>query len=244
MIRAGEYRYVSPVFAHHKSTGRITAIHHVALTNTPALPDIPAVARRRFDEEETMPLEKLLALLGLGEDADERAAEEALAALKADAAKEALAAVAKAAGLPEDADGTAVAEGVAALRAKPADAGQDPDPNKWAPRAEFDAVARRLAALETSTSEAKAQAAVDAAVEAGKVTPASCDWALAYATQDPDGFARFAAATPTLLAGGEIAPGPAPDGKAQPTVAELAICRMVGVSAEAYRKEMEQEEAA
>lgn len=37
MLKAGEYRYVSPVFAFDPATGEIRSLHSIALTNTPAL---------------------------------------------------------------------------------------------------------------------------------------------------------------------------------------------------------------
>ena len=242
MLRAGEYRYVSPVFR-YEGDGRIIEIVSVGLTNTPALPDIPAVARRRFDDkEESMTLKELLALLGLGEDADKEAVEAALAKARDEALAKARAAVAKAAGLAEDADAAAVAAGVAALRAKsaPKDPPKDPagpDPAEWAPRAEFDALAKRLAGLETDTAAAKAEAAVDAATAAGKITPASREWALGYARKDPDGFGAYVEAAPVLLASGEQAPPPK-DGKAALDAAALAACRITGVSQDDYRAEL------
>lgn len=43
MIEAREYLYLSPVFAYDKQ-GRITALLHVALTNNPALDELPALS--------------------------------------------------------------------------------------------------------------------------------------------------------------------------------------------------------
>ncbi len=45
-IDAGEYRYVSPVFTFDRETGEITRILHIALTNSPALDGMLAVAAR------------------------------------------------------------------------------------------------------------------------------------------------------------------------------------------------------
>ncbi|MEX3629857.1 MAG: phage protease [Burkholderia sp.] len=44
MIEAGEYRYTSPLFSYDKSTGDIQSLVNVALTNTPALDGMNAVA--------------------------------------------------------------------------------------------------------------------------------------------------------------------------------------------------------
>lgn len=236
MLRNGEYRFVSPVFRHEKAGARrIQSVINVALTNVPALPDIPAVARRRIDEEESMTLKDLLAKLGLAEDADEAAVDAALASARAAD----LAPIAEAAGLAKDADARAVAEGVAALR----DPATAPDPAKWVPRGEFDVVAGRLTALETQTAEAAATAAVDAATQAGKVAPASREWALAYASRDPDGFGKFVDSAPVIVAAGEqprAAPG---KGDATLSAEEMALCRATGVSTEAYLAERDKEAA-
>lgn len=230
MLRAGEYRYLSPVFRHAPDGDRrVSAIVGMALTNTPALPDIPAVARRRLDqEEEPMTLEELLARIGLGKDADAAAVDAALAKCRA----EALAPVAAAAGLPEDAAAADVAKAVSALRAAPADPA-DPDPAKWAPRAELDRVSKRLDEVERGQATAAATAAVDAAVEAGKLAPSSRPWALSYATRDPQGFADFVGTVPVALAPGQL-PQPDADGKRALTAAEQAVCRATGVSEADY----------
>ena len=236
MIRQDEYRYCSPVFKFDVESREVLAIHHVGLTNSPALPDIPAVARRHLEEVHvsmTLTLQQLLALLGLDADADEAAAKAALESQRAEAAAAARAQIAKAADLPEDADADAIATGIVALRAKAADPRPAPDPAQWVPRSEFDAANQRLSALEESTATASATAAVDAAVKGGKVTPANREWALAYAKQDPAGFAQFVGAAPTILQSGETAPGPAPEGGL--TAAELAVCRALDVTEDEMR---------
>lgn len=186
LLRRGEYRYVSPVFRHSRGERpRVLQIVNVALTNSPAMPDLPAVARRLIRKEGSMTLKEALAELGLDENADAKAVQAALA--------------------------------------------------KWVPRTEFDAMAKRLESVETDTAAARAEAAVDQAVEDGKLTPASREWALAYATSDPDGFDRYLASAPVLLAAGEQVQPPLADGK--PTADEQTICRAVGVSDEAFQKE-------
>jgi len=44
MIHAGEYRFISPVFSFDLSSGDVTVLHSVALTNTPALPGLVDLA--------------------------------------------------------------------------------------------------------------------------------------------------------------------------------------------------------
>lgn len=51
MINAGEYRYLSPVFSYDPKTGDVLDLHHVGLTNYPALDGmaaLPALAAARF----------------------------------------------------------------------------------------------------------------------------------------------------------------------------------------------------
>ena len=51
MIEAGEYRYLSPVFSYDQQTGEVLDLHHVGLTNYPALDGmaaLPALAAARF----------------------------------------------------------------------------------------------------------------------------------------------------------------------------------------------------
>ena len=150
--------------------------------------------------------------------------------------------MATALGLDADADGEAVAKAAADLAARPAGPPPDPrppadpDPARWVPRAEFDAVAKRLGSLESTTAAASAEAAVDAATQAGKLTPGSREWALGYARRDPRGFAEFVGVAPTLVTEGEQ-PQPQPPGERGLSPVELAVCRATGVGDEAYRKE-------
>jgi hypothetical protein len=47
MIRNGEYRYLSPVFAYERPAGRITSLESASLTNLPALDGMATVALRK-----------------------------------------------------------------------------------------------------------------------------------------------------------------------------------------------------
>ena len=104
LVQSGEYRYFSPVFEYAQGSGEVTRILMGALTNHPAIAGMEAVnlmaaASARFTTTPTTStkesddmnelLKKLLAALGLPEDASE---EQALAALKALTDKPAVAA--------------------------------------------------------------------------------------------------------------------------------------------------------
>ncbi|MEM1371745.1 MAG: phage protease [Pseudomonadota bacterium] len=121
-IRAGEYRYTSPVFSHPKSgTGPVGVILHSALTNSPAL-DMEAVALSAATlfsllEPETDMNKELLKALGLDAKADDKAALAAATALTNTMAK-----IGEALGLDDDASGDDVAEAVTALKANQGEA--------------------------------------------------------------------------------------------------------------------------
>lgn len=78
-------------------------------------------------------------------------------------------------------------------------ASRPPDPAQWVPMSQHQAVAEQLAALQAQVAKEKAEAAVRAAMSAGKLAPAMQDWALSYATKDPEGFAAWVKAAPAIL---------------------------------------------
>ncbi|WP_258237666.1 phage protease [Pseudomonas sp. Q2-TVG4-2] len=56
MIAGKEYRYLSPVFSYDKRTGEVLELHHVGLTNFPALDgmnSLPTLAAARFNVAST-----------------------------------------------------------------------------------------------------------------------------------------------------------------------------------------------
>lgn len=259
MIKAREYRYFSPAFGHRKD-GSVVAIVGGGLTNTPAL-DLPALATDTNSQGEvTMNehIKRLLVKLGLATDADQAAVDGAIEKFDADqAAATAIASVREALGLATDAAADTVATAVTALAsarkdvavalglAADADTGkvvaaakaQRPDPGEFVPRSEFDAVARDLKSLQDGRTEEQATAAVDAAIAAGKVTPAQRDWALDYARTNADGFKKFVEAQPVIVSAGArtVRPG-APDPEAALTADELAVCNQLGLDPDAYKK--------
>lgn len=104
--------------------------------------------------------------------------------------------IAEALGAPADADVEALAAHAKALRDK---AAREPDPREWVPMSQHQAVAQELAALQKQVAKEKAEAAVRAAMSAGKLAPAMQAWAAAYAEKDPEGFAAWCAAAPAIL---------------------------------------------
>lgn len=84
MIKADEYRYLSPVFSFDQDTGRVLALHHVALTNYPALDGLrPVTARHNHHQDTAMTLKpETLVLLGVAATATADELHAAIAALK------------------------------------------------------------------------------------------------------------------------------------------------------------------
>lgn len=225
-IAAREYRYISPYFTHAKD-GRLTAFRNAALVNQPAL-DLDAIAASFLDQE--TPMKAIALALGLAETADEAAILAAIGSTKT-----VLTATCSALAIAADADATAVTAAIAGLKAAPKDA--DPDPSLYVPKAAFDEVRAQVASLlDTANTEA-----VDAAIAAGKLTPALKDWGLKLIAKSPDEFAAYCGLAPVL------APGKLPGGKIDAasdglTDEEAATCSAWGLTPEEYvasRKQLE-----
>jgi phage I-like protein len=94
------------------------------------------------------------------------------------------------------------AEAAAAQAAEQLAAAQarQPDPAQYVPIALHKQVSDQLAALQVEIARREAEAAVEAAMSARKVSPGMKEWALAYASRDLEGFKAFAAAAPEIVA--------------------------------------------
>lgn len=218
-----EYRYISPCFQHSKA-GEITLILNAALVNIPNL-ELAAVAAQQFGDEK--PMKTIATALGLAEDATEEAILAAINSMKTSAT-----AVAKALGLAETATGDEVATAAAA-----AIAGGDPDPAKFVPIGELTALRSRLDAIEAKDAEAT----VDAAIAAGKLTPANRDWGLKAFRADPDAFATAMGNQPPVLKPGGEGGGDG-DGADNLTDEEVALCSSMGWDRATYAAQKKSQE--
>jgi phage I-like protein len=214
-LRDGEYRYLSPVFRHERSSGRVTRILRAALINKPNL-DLPAVAAGSIDGEHHLDTLKVTQALGLGEDAGDDAVLAAISGLKARDAG--MATVAQAAGLAADAKAEDV---VTAIQA----AGEGGDT--------IVTLNSQLQALKAERAAEKAQAKVDAAIEGGKIAPAARTEFLAICAADPDRFDRLMAATPTIVVAGQKEAPERKDGELDDD--QLAVCSQLGITAEQFK---------
>ena len=263
-IEAREYRYISPVFRHTRA-GVVTALERAALTNNPALDLPALANRHTNDDDDPHgaggsmheQLKRILAKLGLKQDSEPTTAEAEAAlaridpappidlaalatalGLKAKATAEEILAAAKARGgelatalgLAETATADEVLAAAKAARTSTAD-----DPTAFVPRAEFDRVATQLNELQTSRTEEQATAAVDDAIKAGKLAPAQRDWGLATAKKDLAAFKSYAESAPAIVTPAAPTPAPAGDPDAALTSEELAVCRSMGISEDAFK---------
>ncbi|MBF9049893.1 hypothetical protein GTA62_13030 [Roseobacter sp. HKCCD9010] len=206
-IASKGYRYISPVFTFKKAAGDILKMLSAGLTNQPNLQ--LAALNTEGDQEEPAMNKAILEALGLSEGASETDALTAINKLKSD-------------------------EATARNRA------ENPDASKFVPRADHDLALNRIKKFEDAEVEREDEAintAVDAAIEAGKIAPASRDYHVA-ACRDEGGLERFqkmVEASPEIAAKSDL------DGKkveAQNKTAltdeELATCRALGMTEEDF----------
>lgn len=220
MIAAGEYRYLSPVFA-YDAAGRVRALGPAALTNNPGLDGLTDLSRAALSAyfPEELPMKELLKALGLAETATEA---EALAAL----------ASAKSAHQGE----------LAALKA----AAHAPDPAKYvevatltAVQGELSAARTELATIKAAQHAAEVDGVVAEALAAGKLTPATEGWAKSLGKSDLVALKAFIEAAPVVIKPGDTQTGgKKPDGKAgegtQLTAEQVALCARLGISHEDF----------
>ena len=217
MIEAGEYRYVSPVFAYDKKTGVVLAVQMAALTNDPGIDgnsDLAARAAAKFQtttEEDTVDREKLIALLGLAKDAGDDQIEQAMTALKAKADS-------------VDRKDTEIAT----LKAKAVQA----YPAKFS--------SSEFVALKTEKGTDDVDALVKQGLDDGKLLPAQKEWAKELGTSDVAALKSYLEKTPAIAAlkGGTQTKGEAPkdDGDDALSADELAVCKNLGIDPEDYKK--------
>ena len=223
MIAAREYRYVSPVFFYlAELPHRIVALDSAALTHNPNL-SLKALNARRSDaavERDQTPRTEgpvmkdaqrkaLCRKLGLAEEASDEAI---------------LAAV-------EEKDGEIN---------KARNAAEQPDLTKFVPRSDYDKVKGDLESARNAAkkrADEDAEAAVDAAIADGKITPASRDYHLAACKADRASFDAFVAGTGRVAATeGSGLDGKTPGDGSKLDAEEKAVCRQLGVSEEDFLK--------
>ncbi|WP_293934049.1 phage protease [Iodobacter sp.] len=200
MIAAKEYRYISPVFTYDK-TGRVLGLLHVALTNTPALDELPPLsvaALSRLVSLTTQPqepqmeelLEQLRWLLNLpvGATADDVKAQLQKLMTQLGGTDTAAASVDLSKLLAEQ------QTQIAALSAKPA------DPAKFVPIEIMHELQTKLAALSTQQQVNEVDELITVALSDGRLFPAQEEWARNFGTQDISALKGYLDKAPKLAA--------------------------------------------
>ena len=192
-IANGEYRYFSPVFFTRKIDRRVCGLHSVALTNTPKTKNLtPILAKLELEEtlnkEEVMDKKKLIADLGLKDDATDKDIAAAVAKLgvkfpesktKTVISKDILDVLE----LEESDDETAVVASINVLKQTTKNSVSVEDFNK----------------LQAKIAKKEAGDVVDAAMKAGKITPDQKEWATDYAQKNLKGFELFISKAPVVI---------------------------------------------
>lgn len=209
-----EYRYVSPTF-HRDDNNRITELVNCALTNLPATKRMdPLVASQRPDgrEPEAAPptstettMSKLVLIaLGLSETTPESDA-----VARASRMRELMGLTGKS--TPEEAIGVVMA---------------------WKNASDqVTGLSKELAELKASASAREIELSVDAATQAGKVTPAQRQSLIELGKSNPVGLKAFLDAAP-VMAAATPTPAEKPANKSQPTPEQVLLAKQLGVKPE------------
>lgn len=222
-VESKEYRYLSPVFLYTADDSRrIQRLTSVGLTNQP---NFALKALNQEDpnltegDQPPMLLEKLIKLLGLSEDATEEQVFAALESMKASNQDMELK-------MAQNREAT-------------------PSLDKFVPRTDFDkAVARatnaehKLTQIQEKKQEADIEAAIDKALEQGKITPAAVDYHKAQCRSEGglERFQKYVEQAPEVAGDSEL-DGKPPTGTSKALNAEMkAVAAQFGNSEEDLKK--------
>ena len=242
-LKNREYRYLSPVVSVRKADGKATGLHSLALTNTPAIEGMtPLVNSENFEGGQSNMdiLKKLAGLFGLGEDATEEQIMEALSACIAENKS-----LKEGQKLPTADENTVANKAVCELLGLKAGA---PAADVTAKIMELKTgtidgvnLAEELKALKAQNAQRDADAAVEMALKAGKITPAQKGWATSYALSDPKGFADFAEKAPQVVPMGAVGFEDIKQGNGTIDAATMMACKQLGVDPETAKKYMKED---
>lgn len=225
LVSGRAYRGLSPVFAHTEKGGQVLRVLRAGLTNAPNLGDLKAL----HTQETQVDLKAIRAALGLADDADEAAILAAATAARAATAAhtQQIGTIAKAAGLAENAAPDAI---VTALQTRQA-AG---DPNQLA--GQVVALQTQIATIQAEARREKAEAAVDAAIRAGKPIGSLRDHYIVRHTQDPVTVQKELDGMPSINAGGIVTPPKAGDPAGALDATDRQVVQLMGLDPEAYKQ--------
>lgn len=249
-LKNKEYKYLSPVVMVRKRDQKATAIHSVALTNTPAIDGMFALMNSLDIEDfleggNTMDLKELANALGLPETATEEEIKKAVE----DAAKAAERLQELEAKKPGECgtggDGKEVVANstiLSLLGLKEGVKTEEVAATIMALKSGENDTKKELLALKARMQEKDADEEVQNALKSGKITAAQKEWAKEYALKDLEGFKGFVEKAPVVVPKGklELQDPPAPDYQVDEVSA--AILKNCGISAEDVKKYGKREE--
>jgi phage I-like protein len=226
-LRTKEYRYISPAFNYNKSDLNVISITSAGLTNGPAL-HLADLAHKTEKGDSAMDKE-LLKLLGLSEDATK---EQVLAAVTAHQKAKA------------DADALVVTTKteLATARAE-VERNKTPDLNQFVPREDYrvalaraESAEKQIADDKAATMKAQIDSEIEAAMKAGKVTPATKDFYTAVCSQQGglEKFREFVKLAADIVPGSDLGDRPPVVGDKGLTEAELAVAHRCGLTKEQF----------
>ena len=212
-VSSKEYRYLSPVFVFEQESRRIVRLTSCGLTNQPNL-FLNALNRVQTTEVTTMDLAQLLAALGLPATFTLAQALNHIAKLKDDLA-------------------TAL------------NSAASPALDKFVPKADYDLALNRatsaegkLAAQDKAALETAINTEIDAALKAGKITPATQEYHVAQCRQEGglDRFKAFVAAAPAVADASKLDGKKPGETDAALNAEQLQVANMFGNSVEDLKK--------
>jgi phage I-like protein len=218
-IAANEYRYISPVIAWDKSTGRVVGLHNAALVNHPALlgmDSVGAALAARFPSHSTethhMERTKLIAALKLPATATDADIEAAIAKLNTDLAAK---------------------TGEAAALKTEVDAAKTGDKETLQVVKDLQV---QIAQLTAARNDEALSALVDGAIAGHKFVPAHRNWLLDVGRKDLAALKQLVDTAPAIP-GLQGQTGSKDPGKGATTVTaeELAVCKAMGLTAEQFK---------
>lgn len=248
-LKNREYRYLSPVVLVRKRDQKATAIHSVALTNTPAIDGMFALVNSLDIEDiseggKIMDLKELAKALGLPETATEEEIKKAVEdAAKASEKLKEMDGKKPGEGepKPDGADMVANSTILSMLGLKADAKTEDVAASIMALKAGAPDTQAELLALKQRMQERDADEEVQKALKAGKITAAQSDWARSYALKDMEGFKGFVDKAPVVVPPGKLDLKDAPAASGSDEV-DVAILKNMGVSMEDVKKYSKKED--
>lgn len=235
-IRTKEFRYISPRFG-HAANGNVLCILRFALTNDPAIKDLPAIAAAALNtpkENDVNLLQRLIGMLAISASATEDQVIDLVKGLFTTVTT-----AATAAGLKWQ---SASAEDlIAAIR-------NTPDVTKFVSASVHQGIVDELAGLKKTTADANTvrltaeiSAAVDGGIAKGQIPPAQKEFWISACTKSSstDPVTEFLKTQPVILPPAAAAQGRPPIGGGEISASaldadQLEMCRIGGITAEQF----------